>query len=269
MKYELTNKTRVVRDVTLRQIRAVKPFSNIKKGSLGGFVQSLQNLSQQGNCWISRNAIVMGQARIENFARITGYSIVRGQAVVRDHAKVRGCAEVTGQSVIQDRAIICDRVKIFNAPIIGGRSMISGDSMVFDQAIIGENAILSGTSRAGGNVIVRGDGELKGQADARGQAIIEGNMVLSRAAFSFSHSGWEITMVDGAINIKSANFTGGVFSFQEFFSPHFIREPSVRKVIGMVEIRRELLPILKQASESLFDYLPNIGIHAESGLKAV
>ena len=48
MKYELTNETKQVDDVTLYRIRALKDFADVKTGDLGGWVQSTANLSQEG-----------------------------------------------------------------------------------------------------------------------------------------------------------------------------------------------------------------------------
>ena len=36
----------------LYQIIALKSFSDIEKGEVGGYVENINNLSQEGNCWI-------------------------------------------------------------------------------------------------------------------------------------------------------------------------------------------------------------------------
>lgn len=46
------------------RIRALKDFSDVKKGDLGGYVESEYNLSQTGNCWIYDDSIVGLGARI-------------------------------------------------------------------------------------------------------------------------------------------------------------------------------------------------------------
>lgn len=43
---------------TYYRIRAIKNFGNIKKGTIGGLIQSENNLSQNGNCWIDKSSIV-------------------------------------------------------------------------------------------------------------------------------------------------------------------------------------------------------------------
>lgn len=57
-KYELTNETKKVNGKTFYRIKALKDFGNIKKGELGGYVESENILSQEGNCWIYSGATV-------------------------------------------------------------------------------------------------------------------------------------------------------------------------------------------------------------------
>lgn len=44
----------------LFRIRALKDFSDVKKGDLGGYVQSESNLNHNDSCWIYDNAKVYG-----------------------------------------------------------------------------------------------------------------------------------------------------------------------------------------------------------------
>jgi hypothetical protein len=65
-KYELTNDTIEVNGKTFYRIRALKDFGNIEKGELGGYVESENILSQEGNCWI------YGGATVANGRTVTG-----------------------------------------------------------------------------------------------------------------------------------------------------------------------------------------------------
>lgn len=72
-KYELTEETIQVYGKNLYKIRALKDIGeNVKKGDLGGFVESEDNLSQEGNCWVSGNAEVYGDARVFGDAWVSG-----------------------------------------------------------------------------------------------------------------------------------------------------------------------------------------------------
>lgn len=64
MKYRLTTESIELNGKAFYRIQALKDFSNVKKGSLGGFVESERNLSQEGDCWIYGDAIVSGDNEI-------------------------------------------------------------------------------------------------------------------------------------------------------------------------------------------------------------
>ena len=52
-KYELAKDYSItIMGRTLHRIHALKSFGNVKKGDLGGWVESEENLSQEGECWI-------------------------------------------------------------------------------------------------------------------------------------------------------------------------------------------------------------------------
>lgn len=47
----------------LFRIEALIDFSNVKKGNLGGYVENEENLSQDGDAWVSGKAVVSDNAR--------------------------------------------------------------------------------------------------------------------------------------------------------------------------------------------------------------
>ena len=61
-KYVLTNNTRTIGNTTLYQIKALRSFANVNEGDLGGWIQSENNLSHEGNAWVSGNAAISGNA---------------------------------------------------------------------------------------------------------------------------------------------------------------------------------------------------------------
>ena len=52
----------------LRRIVAIRSFGNVKKGAIGGYVASEENLSQDGACWVSGEARVYGAAQVSGEA---------------------------------------------------------------------------------------------------------------------------------------------------------------------------------------------------------
>ena len=103
-KYELVKSESIVYNgKTLYRIRALRDFitvrgRTIKKGDLGGYVESEDNLSQEGNCWIFDNAKVYGNAKVFDDA------IVNDSACIFDSAVVCGAAEIYNFAEISDRS---------------------------------------------------------------------------------------------------------------------------------------------------------------------
>ena len=90
MKYELTNETKTLECGTvLYRICALKDFSDIKKGNLGGWIESEENLSQIGNCWVYDEAQVYGEARLSAAAQVHGKISVSGKARLSGEAIIR------------------------------------------------------------------------------------------------------------------------------------------------------------------------------------
>ena len=93
-KYELTDDTIIVNGITLYRVRALKDFGNVKVGDLGGFIQSEDNLSHKGDCWIYNDAQVYGNARVYDDAKIYDLAKVYGNVEVYDNARVFADARV-------------------------------------------------------------------------------------------------------------------------------------------------------------------------------
>ena len=102
------------------KIRALKDFADVKKGDIGGFVESENNLSQDGDCWIYENAKVSG------FARVCGNTVVCGNARVSDNATICGNARVS------------DNARVFGNGRVFGNVTICGDDVVFDENVGGK-----------------------------------------------------------------------------------------------------------------------------------
>ena len=105
-KYELLKDKHIeYRGKTLYRIRALRDFYNVKKGDIGGHVESEKNLSHDGNCWVYDNAKVCDNAIVFN------NGVVCGNAIVRDNAIVFNNAEIYGNSKI-DKGIIIGKVSM-------------------------------------------------------------------------------------------------------------------------------------------------------------
>jgi len=146
-KYEMTDEILDTGYGIFHRIRAKKdlPFA-ASAGSLGGFIESEENLSPKGNCWVAGDAIVFDEARIQNDAFVGGRARVYDSAIVRDKAKVLGEARVSEHAIIEKRAEIYGSAYVFDNARISGRAeiyeyaMVAGDSLVTDIADVSGNA---------------------------------------------------------------------------------------------------------------------------------
>ena len=90
-KYELTREFITTESgIKLYRIKALRDFKDINKGTLGGYVQHIDNLTQLGNAWIHRGAQVFGDARVYGNAQVFGAAEVYGSAQVYGDARVYG-----------------------------------------------------------------------------------------------------------------------------------------------------------------------------------
>lgn len=123
-KYEITSITHP-QYPWLHRIRALRDVrEDVHAGDLGGFVQSEENLSQEGQCWIAGNAVAAEEA------------YVYGNAILWDQACARGCAAISGQSRIGGNAIIEDYA-IVTAGYVHGNVHISGNAKLFANSVTG------------------------------------------------------------------------------------------------------------------------------------
>ena len=72
MKYKLTKETKEVDGVKLYRIEATASFGDVEKGEKGGFIEKKENLSEEGNAWVSGNARVYGDACVYGDAWVSG-----------------------------------------------------------------------------------------------------------------------------------------------------------------------------------------------------
>lgn len=131
--YELTDETIEFDGRTLHRIRCTEDFRNITKGTLGGFVESYENLCDEA--WVDDDAKVYGGA------------------VVKDRASVQCSACVSNCAVIAERAYVEDSASVYGAVWIGGNAAI------YDSAVIIQGShrplIISGYTQIGGYAVIK------------------------------------------------------------------------------------------------------------------
>lgn len=198
----------------------------------GGWVESESNLSQEGNCWIDSDAIVVGNSVVSGDSRVTGKAYVQDSKIA-GNSKIEGNARVvestvSGQSLITDNADVnrCDvessvikdsvHFKIDPAMPPSVRSscryskvsenvLIFGEASLQDATISGE-VFITHTAKVHGGVI-SGKGTFRENCFIKGDPIITGDFLIEGDC-EINGTGIEISATDGMISIYgNANIT--------------------------------------------------------------
>ena len=137
-KYEITD-IEHPKDPSLHRIRALRRVSEtVGPSTLGGYVQSEENLSQENDgAWIygeaicCESAIVTKGGFLTDHARASGSALISGEAEIGGYARVRDRAIVTGGTV-QENALVCGEavvrknVSTESVPLVEGHTTVMG-----------------------------------------------------------------------------------------------------------------------------------------------
>lgn len=166
-KYVLTDEHIEINNQKLYRIKALKSFSDISAGDLGGYVASEDNLSQQGNAWVYDEAIVMDNAKVGKNGQVFGHSIIRDEAtiygvvhdnsIVSNNAIIDEGAMIENHSIIKDDAIINAGVIVKDYGTVINKSKLQGKLIVEDMAVIDTQINNNHYSVFGGYQIYRGN----------------------------------------------------------------------------------------------------------------
>lgn len=135
-KYKFTNETREYKGKTLHRIVALRDFSNVIAGEKGGWIEKEDNLSHEGNCWVSDNAIVCDKACVYGNAIVERRSCVYNKAAVSEHAIITECAFVFGDAHIGGYALVGGKTRIYGKALVSGNAFVDGNSVICGNAVI-------------------------------------------------------------------------------------------------------------------------------------
>ena len=147
-KYEITD---IVHpdNPNLHRIRAVTDLTeNVLAGMLGGYVESYDNLDQEGRAWISADASLVGSEMCIRDRVLTDHAVAKGCAYVGKNATV------TGDATVQDDAIVCGGA-IMGKSCVCGYAVIRQDEQTLCAPIIDGSTRIYG--EISGNVVCRGN----------------------------------------------------------------------------------------------------------------
>ena len=130
-KFTLTNETKKFLGKNIYRIQAVKDFSDVKKGDLGGWIEKEENLSHDGNCWLYNEAIVCDNAKVCNNAKIMCSAIISNNAVVKDNAQVDDYALVRDNAIVCGNTILIDDVVVCNNAIVNSDIQFQSSLLIY------------------------------------------------------------------------------------------------------------------------------------------
>ena len=155
MKYKLTGETKLFSGTLVHQIIATRSFGLVREGTVGGWIESEANLSQQGRCWIAEQAVAMGNARVCEDAQLRGAAavwdnaVIKGNASIEDDAAVFGFATVEGNARVFEKASVCENARIQDDAEVCATAQVFGGALVLQGAHVLEEAEVSGDARVG------------------------------------------------------------------------------------------------------------------------
>ena len=173
-KYEIVKgNNKLFNGIEYFRIRALKDFYDVRKGDFGGYIESEDNLSQEGNCWIYDDSEVFGTTHISGNTKVINKSKIRtkGEIVINDGI-------IDNTSILDDASIKCDyasfcdtiisgeaiiRVKechIRNSTIYDFSNIHADDAGIDDSKICG-HTIINANSISLGNTIMKNKSTLK------------------------------------------------------------------------------------------------------------
>lgn len=170
-KYKIIKSTAIEYEgYKLYRIEALRDFANVKKGDRGGYVETEDNLSHDGNCWIYNDAKVYGQAKvfedasIWNNAEVFNHAEVYGKAQIRDNAEVYGYSKVYDKAEVTDLANVFGLAKVFGNATLSNRVEVYAEAQVYGKAQVYGNAAVYGFAKVYGSAAVGNNAEIKGVA---------------------------------------------------------------------------------------------------------
>jgi len=165
--YELENDLNEVKS-KLEHYKSIVEKRTIEIHSIGGYVQSIDNLDPDVPVWVDHRSRVFDNAKILNGSLITESCVIFGDAVV-NASRLKNYARVHGKSEVMNSYLegLCE-VK-GNAKL--NRCQLSNSAMIFEDAIV-ENSILStGTCIRGKSQV--SDSILNDASQIQGETVVK------------------------------------------------------------------------------------------------
>lgn len=180
-KYELIGEGFYVNNSKLRcrQIKALRDFGNIKAGDLGGYIETEENLSHQGNCWVHKDSYVLGNASVRDNACVGPFVFVSDNAQVFDNASVGGYPYDSGSVSIYGNAKVYGNAHAFTC-VFDDAEVYEDAEVYCDEGGISGNAKIHGKAKLNGNISVDGNVEIAGNVELSNCGHITGDKKITK-----------------------------------------------------------------------------------------
>ena len=115
VKYQMTSETKTINGHKLHRIRALKdiPDCDVHRGDYGGYIESADNLDQNGDCWVAQQACVWENARVYENGYVGNHAMIFNNAQIYGDAEVFQKAKVYGNAKVYGRAAVCGDAEVF------------------------------------------------------------------------------------------------------------------------------------------------------------
>lgn len=178
------------------RIRALRDIGvDVKAGSLGGYVESEDNLSQEGDCWVYGISIVKGTSRITGNAHVVGSSIVSDTSIsdgaiidsevsglnasgtiVVSNSTVKGDVKADGTLMqVRDGSYLCGDV------VLGGKVEVSHSTLQGKVSVLGNAKVEDSEIASVGDspIEISGNAKVNGSFISARDVVISGNAVVN------------------------------------------------------------------------------------------
>jgi len=197
-KYAIINQKRYLPDGRcLYRIVAKRDFGKIKEGTVGGFIEDTNNLSQSGDCWVgdkaavyanarvTKNAVVRGHAVLKDYAIATGNAVIEGRALLDQYAFVNDFAWVGNSTYLSECATVVDHARLYcygyrsksgktYMPNVTGMARIKDSAFLEGRVSIRDHATVGGHSQVIGRIRLIEQAWISDEAELHGHVLVAG-----------------------------------------------------------------------------------------------
>lgn len=177
--------------VRLHQIVALVdiPKFGVRKGTYGGFIESSDNLSDDGPAWVNNRAFVWGSSVVKGNALVGNG---KNTIFVENNCTISDFAIVSGSLILSDHVRISEHVKIHAhwmdgemLPTIRNHCNISGSSTIRGLFCIYENCNIGGNPyiQSMNNLSLYKNSKISGYTLFDGKIACEGSTISNNMAF--------------------------------------------------------------------------------------